>query len=126
MTPEKSRLKAFDLSERVIVITGGSGLLGAEHAHAIAEAGGTPIIADVRASAAEDVAARIRAEYGVPSRAVELDVTSGAACQSALTAILERCGRLDGLVNNAAHNPKVEGKGLAASRFENFALEDWS
>ena len=126
MIPAKAGLKAFDLSGRVILITGGSGLLGAEHAQAIAEAGGTPVIADVRAPAAEDVAARIRTEYGVPSSAVELDVTSAAACRSALVAVLERYGRVDGLVNNAAHNPKVEGKGLAASRFENFALEDWS
>ena len=126
MTLAKIGLKAFDLSGRVILVTGGSGLLGVEHAQAIAEAGGTPIIADLRALAAEDVAARIRAEYGVPSSAVELDVTSAAACRSALGVVLERHGQVDGLVNNAAHNPKVEGKGLAASRFENFALEDWS
>jgi NAD(P)-dependent dehydrogenase (short-subunit alcohol dehydrogenase family) len=122
----KSGSKAFDLSGRVILITGGSGLLGVEHAQAIAEAGGTPVIADLRAPAAEDVAARIRAEHGVPASAVELDVTSSVACRQALSTVLERHGRVDGLVNNAAHNPKVEGKGLAASRFENFALEDWS
>jgi NAD(P)-dependent dehydrogenase (short-subunit alcohol dehydrogenase family) len=124
--PAKSGLKAFDLSGRVILITGGSGLLGVEHAEAIAEAGGTPVIADLRASAAEDIARRIQAEHGVPASAVELDVTSSSACQAALATVLERYGRVDGLVNNAAHNPKVEGKGLAASRFENFSLEDWS
>ena len=122
----KSGVKAFDLSGRVIVITGGSGLLGVEHAAAIAEAGGTPIIADVRKGAAEDVAARIRATHGVPASAVELDVTSSESCRGALAAVLAEHGRVDGLVNNAAHNPKVEGKGLAASRFENFSLEDWS
>ncbi len=122
----KSGMKAFDLSGRVIVITGGSGLLGVEHAEAIAEAGGTPIIADVRRAAAEDVALRIRGAHGVPASAVELDVTSSESCRAALAAILAAHGRVDGLVNNAAHNPKVEGKGLAASRFENFSLDDWS
>lgn len=122
----KSGVKAFDLSGRVIVITGGSGLLGVEHAEAIAEAGGTPIIADLRKPAADDVAARIRAAHGVPASAVELDVTSSESCRAALTAVLAAHGRVDGLVNNAAHNPKVEGKGLAASRFENFSLDDWS
>ncbi|HEY3667467.1 MAG TPA: SDR family oxidoreductase, partial [Polyangiaceae bacterium] len=48
------------------------------------------------------------------------------SCQAALEAVLKRYGRIDGLINNAAHNPKVEGKGLAATRFENFSLEDWS
>jgi NAD(P)-dependent dehydrogenase (short-subunit alcohol dehydrogenase family) len=120
------RLSAFDLSERVIVITGGSGLLGVEHAKAIADAGGTPVIADLRLEAAKDCAASIAEEYGVPASALELDVTSSASCQAALQALLGKHGRLDGLVNNAAHNPKVEGKGLSASRFENFSLDDWS
>ena len=124
--PERQKLAAFDLSRRVIVITGGSGLLGVEHAKAIADAGGTPVIADVRGDAARDCAASIASEYGVPASAVELDVTSSESCRSALQAVLSQHGRLDGLVNNAAHNPKVEGKGLSASRFEHFSLEDWS
>jgi len=124
--PERAKLAAFDLSGRVILITGGCGLLGVEHAKAIADAGGTPVIADLRIAAAEDCAASVAREYGVPCSAVELDVTSSVSCRAALHAVLEQHGRLDGLVNNAAHNPKVEGKGLAASRFENFALEDWS
>jgi len=122
----RAGLPAFDLTGRVIVITGGSGLLGVEHAKAIAEAGGSPVIADLRFAAAEECATRIAAEYGVPASALELDVTSSDSCRAGLSAVLERHGRLDGLVNNAAHNPKVEGKGLAASRFENFSLEDWS
>ncbi|MEO7036074.1 MAG: SDR family NAD(P)-dependent oxidoreductase, partial [Polyangiaceae bacterium] len=122
----RTKLAAFDLSGRVILITGGSGLLGVEHAKAIADAGGTPVIADLRVDAAKDCAASIAREYGVPASAVELDVTSSASSQAALQAVLGEHGRLDGLVNNAAHNPKVEGKGLAASRFENFSLEDWS
>jgi NAD(P)-dependent dehydrogenase (short-subunit alcohol dehydrogenase family) len=125
-TARAIKRSAFDLSDRVILITGGSGLLGVEHAKAIADAGGTPVIADVRADAARDCAESIRAEYGVPASAVELDVTSGSSCRLALEAVLAAHGRLDGLVNNAAHNPKVEGRGLGASRFENFSLDDWS
>ena len=124
--PARSKLAAFDLSGRVFLITGGCGLLGVEHAKAIADAGGTPVIADLKIEAANDCASSIAGEYGVPACAVELDVTSAASCRNALQAVLQRKGRLDGLINNAAHNPKVEGKGLAASRFENFSLEDWS
>jgi NAD(P)-dependent dehydrogenase (short-subunit alcohol dehydrogenase family) len=124
--PERKKLAAFDLSGRVIVVTGGSGLLGMEHAQGIADAGGTPVIADVRTDAARDCAARIAQEFAVPASAVELDVTSSESCQRALRTVLAQHGRLDGLVNNAAHNPKVEGKGLGATRFEQFSLEDWS
>jgi NAD(P)-dependent dehydrogenase (short-subunit alcohol dehydrogenase family) len=121
-----ARAKAFDLSGRVIVVTGGAGLLGAEHAAAIAEAGGIPVVADLRAADAERVARETGERYGARALGVELDVTSKSSCQGALAQILERTGRLDGLINNAALNPKVEGAGLAATRFENYSLELWT
>jgi NAD(P)-dependent dehydrogenase (short-subunit alcohol dehydrogenase family) len=117
---------AFDLSGRVVLITGGAGLLGAEHASGIAEAGGIPVIADLRGADAEKAARAIRDRYGGACSAIELDVTSRASCEAALAKVLDLHGRLDGLVNNAALNPKVEGAGLAATRFENYSLELWN
>jgi NAD(P)-dependent dehydrogenase (short-subunit alcohol dehydrogenase family) len=115
----------FGLQGRVILITGGAGLLGVEHAHAIAEAGGVPVIADVRGGDAERVAREVGDKWAVAASAVELDVASRASCDAALSRVLAVHGRLDGLVNNAALNPKVEGAGLAATRFENYSLESW-
>lgn len=123
---QHARASAFDLSGRVVLITGGAGLLGTEHASAIAEAGGVPVIADVRVAEAERVARELGERLGVAASAVELDVTSRSSCQAALDSVLNRHGRLDGLVNNAALNPKVEGAGLAATRFENYGLEVWN
>jgi NAD(P)-dependent dehydrogenase (short-subunit alcohol dehydrogenase family) len=116
----------FDLAGRVVLITGGAGMLGVEHAEALAEAGGVPVIADVRGSDAERVAAGLRQKYHVAASAVELDVASAVSCQAALARVLAAHGRLDGLVNNAALNPKVEGAGLSATRFENYSLESWN
>ena len=36
----------FDISGKVVVITGGAGLLGSMHAEAVAENGGIPILFD--------------------------------------------------------------------------------
>jgi NAD(P)-dependent dehydrogenase (short-subunit alcohol dehydrogenase family) len=121
-----ARASAFDLAGRVVLITGGAGLLGAEHALAVAEAGGVPVIADVRGPDAERVAHETRERSGGKASAVELDVTSRASCEAALASVLAQHGRLDGLVNNAALNPKVEGAGLGATRFENYSLELWN
>jgi NAD(P)-dependent dehydrogenase (short-subunit alcohol dehydrogenase family) len=38
---------------------------------------------------------------------------------------LERFGHIDGLINNAANNPKVEVSGGEFSRLENFSLTHW-
>lgn len=118
-------MKAFELSGRVVLITGGAGLLGVEHASAIAEAGGIPVVADIRGGEAEQVARAINERYGAQASALELDVASRPACEAALARILASHGRLDGLVNNAALNPKVEGAGLSATRFENYSLDSW-
>ena len=126
MSTTSARQSAFDLSGRVVMITGGAGLLGAEHASAIAEAGGIPVIADLRGADAEKAARAIRDRYGGACSAIELDVTSRASCEAALAKVLDLHGRFDGLVNNAALNPKVEGAGLAATRFENYSLELWN
>lgn len=116
----------FALDGRVFVITGGAGLLGPEHALGIAEAGGVPVLADVRLELAEKRAAEVARVTGVEVPALELDVTSPASCQAALQGVLSRCGRVDGLINNAARNPKVEDGGLSASRLENFSLDTWN
>ena len=42
----KSIQKKFDLKDRVAIITGGAGLLGVQHAEAIAEAGGIVVLMD--------------------------------------------------------------------------------
>jgi NAD(P)-dependent dehydrogenase (short-subunit alcohol dehydrogenase family) len=123
---QAAKSSRFDLTGRVILVTGGAGLLGPEHAAAIAEAGGIAVLGDLRGAEAERAAAEVVTRHGGTTSAVELDVTSKASCERALAAVLERHGRLDGLINNAALNPKVEGAGLRATRFENYSLELWN
>ena len=126
VNPSDSALaRAFRLDGRVFVITGGAGLLGPEHAIAIAEAGGVPVLADIRAEAAERAAAEVAHATGGKCFGIGLDVTSQESCRAALARVLELCGRVDGLINNAARNPKVEGGGLQTARFETFSLEAW-
>ena len=40
-------MKIFSLKGKVIVITGGAGLLGVKHSEAIAESGGIPVLLDI-------------------------------------------------------------------------------
>ncbi|HEY8944304.1 MAG TPA: SDR family oxidoreductase [Polyangiaceae bacterium] len=119
--------RPFDLSGRVFVITGGAGLLGPEHAHAICEAGGVAVLADVQLDLARERAAEVARATGGQADALALDVCSPEQCKKSLETVLARWGRVDGLVNNAARNPKVEDKrGLEQSRFERFSLETWN
>jgi NAD(P)-dependent dehydrogenase (short-subunit alcohol dehydrogenase family) len=123
---QNSLLSAFSLAGRVILITGGAGLLGPEHALGIAQAGGVPVLADVLEELAIERAREVTRATGVQAVGIGLDVTSPDSCRAALTQVLTRCGRVDGLINNAARNPKVEGAGLGATRLEHFPLESWN
>jgi NAD(P)-dependent dehydrogenase (short-subunit alcohol dehydrogenase family) len=107
---------AFDLSGRVALVTGGAGLLGAEHARALADAGARVVLGDVNLEAARARASELKAA------AVRLDVTDPESVRAAL----EKTGGVHILVNNAAVDAKVQAEGLVeASRFENFSLEQW-
>lgn len=116
----------FSLKSQVVVITGAAGLLGRQHAEAVARAGGTPVLLDLHAQPVEQMAADLSAQYGVPASGWAVDITREAEIEANCAAILARHGRIDGLVNNAANNPKVEGDGSKNfSRLENFPLEVW-
>lgn len=112
----------FDMRDRVVMITGGSGLLGRRHAAAIAGAGGVPVAIDLRIDEADPAAKPAEATW-----AVAADVTDPASIERALEGVLDRYGRIDGLINNAANNPKMEsGSRVEFSRLESFSLDQWN
>jgi NAD(P)-dependent dehydrogenase (short-subunit alcohol dehydrogenase family) len=116
----------FDLSGRVAVITGGAGLLGVKHAEAIATAGGTPVLVDIAAEAAERAAAGLADAFSVPAFAYPADITRPEQVHALLQTVLVRSGRVDILINNAANNPKVESSARTSwSRLEDVSLEQW-
>jgi NAD(P)-dependent dehydrogenase (short-subunit alcohol dehydrogenase family) len=121
-----SLARAFDLSGRVAVITGGAGLLGEQHARAIAQAGGTPVLVDISLARATERAKKLTEEFDVPALGIATDITNSQAVQTLLAELLHKLGRVDILINNAANNPKMESSSEADfSRFENFPLKQW-
>lgn len=117
----------FELTGRVAIITGGAGLLGEQHARAIAGAGGIPVLLDISGERAKRKAEEIAGSYGVSALGLQMDITNPSAIAQGLDEVLSRFARVDILINNAANNPKMEsGGGVNFSQFENFPLEQWS
>lgn len=116
----------FNLSGRVAIITGGCGLLGTKHAEAIAEAGGSPVLLDLPVANPQARAAQLSDCKGVAALGLAGDITSLSQVEGLRDKVLEKFGRIDILINNAANNPKMEsGTGINFSRLENFPLEIW-
>lgn len=119
-------LDKFRLDGRVAIITGGAGLMGMQHAQAIAEAGGAPMLWDIQGAAAEDQARKISTRYGVTASGLAVDITDPEAVKAGLAEVLARYGRVDILINNAANDPKVTPEmDPAWTRLENFSLDLW-
>jgi NAD(P)-dependent dehydrogenase (short-subunit alcohol dehydrogenase family) len=112
----------FDLRDRVIILTGGGGMLGREYTLALAGAGAYVVIADTDV----DAGTKVVAEAG-SGMFIETDVTSKPAVEAMVTRTLTVNGRIDGLVNNAAIDPKFDPAhaGENLDSFENFPLEQW-
>jgi 3-oxoacyl-[acyl-carrier protein] reductase len=84
----------------VAIVTGGAGGIGEAAARAIARRGARVAIADLRPEAAEEAAARLRAE-GLVAEGVAVDVGSDTSVRTMAATVLGRWDRIDILVNNA-------------------------
>ena len=114
----------FDLTGRVVVITGAGGLLGQEHALAVGRAGGIPVLLELSPEALAAAARRLDAE-AITYLAIEVDLTSEAQIASAAGEINKQFGAVCGLVNNVASNPPMGSAAQGADRLEAFPLTQW-
>ncbi|MGI4875436.1 MAG: SDR family oxidoreductase [Janthinobacterium lividum] len=98
-----SSLSQFSLQDKVVVITGATGVLGAAFSLAVAEAGAKVVLMGRNAERAEARAAAIRA-VGGEALIILADVLDRAQLEAARDTILHTWGRIDGLVNAAGGN----------------------
>src|SRR3954465_653478 len=106
---EEMSMAGHDLSGRAALVTGGARGLGAGMAQALAEAGASVVIADIREDLGRATADALKQtgataapkQPGAPAAFVPLDVTDDAAWEQAVTATIAELGGLDIVVNNA-------------------------
>lgn len=89
------------LAGKVAIVTGGADGIGRATSLRLAEAGASVVILDCDAAKAAEVVAAIE-EAGGRAMATVANVTVEAEVQQAVTDAVERFGRIDVLVNNAA------------------------
>jgi len=106
----------LELKGKVVLVTGGAKGIGAAIVREYACEGAIPVIADKDGGAAAQLQHELR---GRSSRCefVQTELTDEKACRAAVEFSLEKCNRLDALVNNAGSN---DGIGLANGSPEKF------
>lgn len=118
----------FNLTGKTAIVTGGSGLLGAEFCRTLAEGGANVIVADINSDAAQKTVQGL-ADAGFSVASFGLDVTRKESAEEMVSETLKKFGSLDILVNSAALDPKFDAnassKGIAPGAFEDYPLEDF-
>jgi p-cumic alcohol dehydrogenase len=104
----------MNLAGKVVLITGAARGLGLEYAKSLGQAGAHIVAGDV--SDCTDAASAA----GNDAFSVRLDVTDVASFDSMAERAMERFGRIDGLINNAALYGALRG-----GRFNLIAESDW-
>jgi NAD(P)-dependent dehydrogenase (short-subunit alcohol dehydrogenase family) len=98
------------LNGQVVIVTGGSGLLGAEFSRAITENGGIAVIADLEH----------KETIQKNTHNVVLDITSKESVDEAFDQVIKKYGRVDAVVNNAYPRNKNYGKEFFDVEYSDF------
>ena len=109
------------LNNKVIVVTGGAGLLGKAFIREILINGGIAILADIKLATAKDFINKMKVKYPDHFYALNIDITNKPSINSLIKKVFKRYGRIDSLVNNAYPKNKNYGKPIEDVAYKDFS-----
>lgn len=109
----------FDVTGKVVLITGAGQGIGRDYALAFANAGAKPVLAELNAENLKSVSAEIKAAGG-EALAIETDVGEPDSVESMAAETIAEHGKIDVLINNAAIFTPLERR-----PFYEIPLEEW-
>lgn len=111
---------SFDVNDHVVIVTGGGQGIGRAFARNFALAGAVTVIAELNIEKARAVVGEIEAEGG-QALAVETDVGNPESLHRMASAVAEKFGRIDVLINNAGIFSTLKMR-----PFEEIPAEEWN
>ena len=111
----------FNLKSKIIVITGGAGLLGSRMVKVIQKHGGIPIVFDNNLKKINDLKKKNKNVIN-NIYYYNVDITNKNKIKRIVNSIFKKFKKIDCLINNAGFNPKLASK---KNKFENFSLKQW-
>lgn len=128
LSDTRTAIDKFMIPGCIVVITGGAGLMGYNHAEAVLSGKGIPVLLDISEEALDFAKRRLLERFpGGEVVTYRSDITDRGALEKVRGELVKKYGHIDALINNAANNPKMEGtaKNMGAITFENVPLSMW-
>jgi len=109
------------LDNKVVIVTGGSGLIGRNFIRAILEHGGTAIIADINERTSKEELIKLKDTYGAEQISFfKLDITSAKSIARLIEVVSITYGKIDAIVNAAYPRTKNWGKSFEDITYRDF------
>ena len=113
--------KAFDLSNKTVIITGGAGLIGSAFSKACVEYNANVIVIDIDEKRGNELIDGIKMETKNQNIMFQkCDITNAIEIQHLIDLVSDKFGRIDALVNNAYPRNKNYGKIFEEVEFADF------
>ncbi len=109
------------LDDRVIIVTGGAQGIGLAYCKGLAAEGAKVVVADIDRAGSEAAIGSL-GESGADALAVVGDVSKPEDTDEMARATVERFGRIDGLINNAA---MFQRPAMTRGPFDEIPVEEW-
>ena len=109
------------LDDRVIIVTGGAQGIGLAYCKGLAAEGAKVVVADIDRAGSEAAVGWL-GESGADTLAVVGDVSNPEDTEAMAKAAVERFGRIDGLINNAA---MFQRPAMSRVPFDEIPVDEW-
>lgn len=109
------------LQDRVIIVTGGAQGIGRAYCEGLASEGAKVVVADLDSGSGDELV-RALSKDGYDALAVRTDVAEPADTERMARATIDRFGRIDGLINNAA---LFQRPAMSRVPFEKIPVDEW-
>lgn len=114
------QLERLLLKDKVVIVTGGAGLLGRAFCNGIMAHGGIAIIADKNVTAAQQIADSLYDTYPGQLVVVDIDITNKASILEAIKVSLQYSNVIHAVVNNAYPHNANYGKRMEDVTYDDF------
>ena len=122
---KSSIIKLFDLTDKVIILTGSAGRLGTNFAHILSAAGSNVVLIDIDEKKNKLLEKTLRKKYSTRPFACNVDISNQKELSDFRRQIVKKYSYVDGLINNAFFSPRLDIE-RSAIKFEDFPLDLWN
>jgi len=123
MGKHMNQRKIFDVSEKVVIITGAAGFLGTQYSKALSQHGANVVLADINYSKCKQLANELKKKFHVKPLPIKVDISNKKSVKEMVSKVIKNYSKIDVLVNNASY---VEGKATRLVPFEKLSIENWN